>query len=171
MNARTWNGPQICRLLRRSLKPHGFVCDPDVRLCYAHSKAPMKTFRPLFALLIVSLTTAFGDLVSDPAAKAVGATEFQTLALYKRLVGSTWGYVFHGNTYDVSFGQGGTITVSPWPGATWRITSANSIAIKHPKLGEMAVRFSPEFKKWICKDWGGDEGRGILRNANATVTK
>ena len=73
--------------------------------------------------------------------------------------------------HQFSFGQGGAVDTSMWPGATWRITSTNSVAIKHPKLGEMPVRFNPEFKKFIAKDWSGGDGIGTIRNPNAKVTK
>jgi hypothetical protein len=121
----------------------------------------------LFLLIAVSFTVA--ALTTDPAAKAIGAVDAQTYSLYQRLVGSSWNYTYRGKMYVVTFEQGGKVTMQWWPGATWRITGPNSIAIKNPEVGEMPVRFSPEFKKFVAKDWSGGNAIGTLRNPNAKV--
>jgi len=124
-------------------------------------------FAVLFLLLAASPVRA--ELGPDTAAKNLGAIDTQTYKLYQHLVGSTWGYVWRHTTVDVSFGQGGNFTKSPWPGATWRITGPYSIAIKHPKSGEMAVHLNPELNKWTCKDWSGDKAQGIWHDPNKKV--
>lgn len=131
----------------------------------------MNTFLPIIALLLITAHQAFCDLVPDPAAKSVGAVDAQTYSLYQRLVGSSWNYTYQGKTNELTFGQGGDLTFPWWPGATWRITGPNSVAIKNPKLGEMPVRFSPEFKKFTAKDWSGGAATGVLRNPNAKVAR
>ena len=130
----------------------------------------MKILHSITALLLITVAHTFADLVPDPAAKSVGAVDSQTFSLYQRLVGSSWTYVYRGRTGDVAFAQGGALSRG-WPGATWRITSPNTIAIKHPELGETPVRFTAEFKKFIMKDWSGGEGIGIWRNPNAKISK
>jgi hypothetical protein len=131
----------------------------------------MKSLRFIIALLLITATHSFADLVPDPAAKSIGAVDWQTINLYQRLVGSSWTYAWHGATGELTFAQGGAINAGMWPGATWRITSPNTIAIKHPKYGEMPVRFTSEFKKFIARDWNGGEGVGTCRNPNAKVSK
>jgi hypothetical protein len=131
----------------------------------------MKFLRLFVVLLLVAASHSVADLIPDPAAKSTGATDSQTYALYRRLVGSSWIYTWHGRKGDLTFQQGGAIETGMWPGATWRIVSPTTIAIKHPQSGEMPVRFTAEFKKFIAKDWSGDEGVGALRNPNAKVAR
>jgi hypothetical protein len=131
----------------------------------------MNSFHSIIAVLLISTAHTFADLVPDPAAKAVGAVDLETYRLYQRLVGTSWNYTYKGHTNELTFGQGGAITFQWWPGATWRITSPNSVAIKNPKLGEMPVHFNAEFKKFTAKDWSGGDATGTLRNPNAKVTK
>ena len=131
----------------------------------------MKTLLSLIAIFLVTVAHTFADLIPDPAAKSVGAFDSETYSLYQRLVGSSWAYHWRDNIRELTFGQGGAIITKMWPGATWRITSQNTIAIKHPKLGEMPVRFTGEFKKFIAKDWSGDEGKGTLLNPNKKIAK
>ena len=136
-----------------------------------NTQTTMKSLPSIIALLLMTVAHTFADPVPDLTAKSVGAVDPQTFSLYQRLVGSSWLYHWHGGTYELTFTQGGAINAGIWPGATWRITSPNTIAIKHPKAGEMPVRFTGEFKKFIAKDWNGGEGTGVLRNPNAKVPK
>lgn len=132
------------------------------------------TINSLKFATILFLTMAgcvFADLIPDPAAKALGAVDAQTFRLYQRLVGSTWTYAYKGLSTDVTFGQGGSVKTQWWHGATWRITSSNSIAIKNEKFGEMPVHFNAEFKKFTAKDWAGGNGIGTLQTPNAKVSK
>ncbi len=124
----------------------------------------------LLILLLIG-TNLFADPTPDLAARTLGANDTQTYRLYQRLVGSSWSYTYRGRVYrDLMFAQGGLIVFPAWKeGATWRILNANSIAIRHPKLGEMPVHFSAEFKKFTAKDWGGGNAIGTLQDPTAKV--
>src|SRR4051812_821827 len=102
----------------------------------------MNSFASIIAALLIAVTPTFAELVPDPAAKAVGAVDLGTYRLYQRLVGTSWNYTYQGHTNELTFGPGGAIEFQWWPGATWRITSPDSVAIKNPKLGEMPVHFN-----------------------------
>lgn len=123
----------------------------------------------VFSLALLLAMPCMAELVPDPAAKALGAVDTPTYSLYQRLVGSSWNYAYGGKSFVLTFEQGGKVTMQWWPGATWRITGPNSIAIKNPQVGEMAVHFSPEFKKFVAKDWSGGNATGTLRNPDAKV--
>ena len=128
----------------------------------------MNTLKFATILLLIAASCVLADIVPDPAARAVGAADTQTYRLYQRLVGSASSYAYRGRIYrDLTFTQGGAIQFKPWQGATWRITSPNSVAIRHEKLGEMSVHFNGEFKKFIAKDWGGGNATGTLQEPNA----
>lgn len=106
---------------------------------------------------------------SDPDAKVIGANNPATYALYQKLVGTSWGYAYRGSTINLGFEKGGVVDFKWWPGATWRITGPNSIAIKQPKQGEIPVHFNAELKRFVAKDWNGGDGIGTLRDPTAMV--
>ena len=124
----------------------------------------MKRLILTLTFLAASLASLRADLEIPPAAKAVGAVDEATYKLFQTVTGSTWDYLWRKTTVEIAFGEDGTITKSPWAGATWRITTPHAVTVvmQNPTPRQMVLHFVNS-QRWTCKDWSGDPASGTRR--------